>query len=60
MSDPSDVTMAAICSAFTIPTEGDPGWRSPNWIMPEECAHFTRVVIRELEANGFQIVKKQS
>ena len=27
--------------------------------MPEECAHLTRVVIRELKANGFQIVRKQ-
>ena len=61
MSDPSDVIMAAIQSAFvSYPKEGDPDWRSPNWIMPEECAHLTRVVIRELEAKGFQIVKKQS
>jgi hypothetical protein len=52
--------MAAIRSAFvSYPKEGDPDWRSPNWIMPEECAHLTRVVIRELEAQGFQIVKKQ-
>jgi hypothetical protein len=61
MSDPSDVIMAAIRSAFeSYPKEGDPDWRSPNWIMPEECAHLTRVVIRELEAKGFQIQKKQS
>src|ERR1700761_435724 len=60
MSDPADAIMAAIRSAFdSYPKEGDPDWRSPNWIMPEECAHLTRVIIRELEAKGFQIVKKQ-
>ena len=60
MSDPTDVIMTAIHSAFeSYPKEGDPDWRSPNWIMPEECAHLTRVVIRE-EASGFQIVKKQA
>ena len=60
MSDPADTIMAAIRSAFDIyPKEGDPEWRSPNWIMPEECAHLTSVIIRELEAKGFQIVKKQ-
>ena len=59
MLDPADVIMAAIRSAFvSYPKEGDPDWRSPNRIMPEECAHLTRVVIRELEAKGFQIVKK--
>jgi hypothetical protein len=53
--------MAAIRSAFvSYPKEGDPDWRSPNWIMPAECEHLTKVVIRELEANGFEIVKKQS
>ena len=52
--------MAAIRSAFSsYPKEGDPDWRSPSWIMPEECAHLTRVEIRELSANGFQIVRKQ-
>jgi hypothetical protein len=51
--------MAAIRSAFeSYPKEGDPEWRSPNWIMPEECAHLTRVIMRELDARGFQIVKK--
>jgi len=61
MADPTDVIMTAIHSAFeSYPKEGDPDWRSPNWIMPEECAHLTRVVIRELEASGFQIVKKQA
>jgi hypothetical protein len=40
MTDPADAIMAAIHSAFdSYPKEGDPDWRSPNWIMPEECAH---------------------
>ena len=60
MLDPADVIMAAIRSAFvSYSKEGDSDWRSPNSIMPEECEHLTKVVIRELEAEGFQIVKKQ-
>jgi hypothetical protein len=59
MSDPAGVIMAAIRSAFvSYPKEGDPDWRSPSWIMPEECAHLTRVIIRELQAGGFEIVPK--
>jgi hypothetical protein len=59
VTDPADAIMAAIHSAFdSYPKEGDPDWRSPNWIMPEECAHLTRAIIRGLEAKGFQIVKK--
>jgi hypothetical protein len=60
MSDAADAIMSAIQSAFdSYPKEGDPDWRSPNWIMPEECAHLTRVIMRELEAKGFRIVKMQ-
>jgi hypothetical protein len=60
MLGPADVIMAAIRSAFvSYPKEGDPDWRSPNWIMPEECEHLTKLIIGELEAKGFQIVKKQ-
>ena len=59
MSDPTDAIMRAIHSAFdSYPREGDPDWRSPSWITPEECAHLTKTIIRELEARGFQIVKK--
>jgi hypothetical protein len=58
MSDPADAITAAIYSAFdNYPKENDPDWRSP-WIMPEECTHLTRVIMRELDAQGFQIVKK--
>jgi hypothetical protein len=59
MSDPTAAIMQAIHSAFdSYPKEGDPDWRSPSWIMPQECAHLTSAIIRELEARGFQIVKK--
>jgi hypothetical protein len=53
MSDPSDVIMAAIHSAFdSYPKEGDPEWRSPNWIMPEECAHLTKMIIAGIGRSG--------
>jgi hypothetical protein len=58
MADPRDVIYAAIHSAFVkYPKEDDPTW-SEHWIQPEESAHLTKVVMLELEANGFQIVKK--
>ncbi|MBR0789868.1 hypothetical protein JQ631_12355 [Bradyrhizobium manausense] len=62
MSNAADaVIMAAIHAAFdSYPKEGDPDWRSPSWIMPEECAHLTGVIMRALESAGFQIVQKQS
>jgi hypothetical protein len=57
--DPKDVVEAAIRSAFvSYPREDEPDWRSPHWIRPEECAHLAKVVIRQLETKGFQIVKK--
>jgi len=59
MSDPADVIATAIRSAFdSFQKENDPDWRGPSWIMPDECAHLTRVIMRELEAKGFQIVKR--
>jgi len=59
MSDPDDAITAAIYSAFdSYPKEGDPDWRSPNWIMPAECTHLMKAIMRELDARGFQIVKK--
>jgi hypothetical protein len=40
MSDPADAITAAVYTAFDdYPKESDPGWRSPNWIMPEACTH---------------------
>ncbi len=62
MSNPADaVIMAAIHSALeSFPKEGDPDWRSPSWIMPEECAHLTRAIMRGLDAAGLRIVEKQS
>ena len=61
MSNPADTIAAAIRSAFdSYPSEGDPDWRCPSWIMPVECAHLTQTILRELEARGFQIVRKQA
>jgi len=58
MSDPRDVIYAAIHSAFVkYPREDDPASHD-HWIQPEESAHLTKVVLAELDANGFQIVKK--
>jgi hypothetical protein len=57
--DPKDVVEAAIRSAFvSYPKEDDADWRGSCWIKPEECAHLAKVVMLELAANGFQIVKK--
>ena len=49
----------AIHTAFIKYPEGDGG---PNldyeWIPPEQSAHITRAILADLEAGGFQIVKK--
>jgi len=62
MPDTADaIIMAAIHTAFEgYPNEGDPDWRSPSWILPEECAHLSAAITRALDAAGFQIVRKQS
>jgi hypothetical protein len=57
--DPIDVIEAAIRSAFVAyPKEDDPDWRSPSWIKPDECAHLAKDILLELQAKGFQIVRK--
>jgi hypothetical protein len=59
MADARDVIYAAIHSAFVkYPKEDDPSSHD-HWIGPEEASHLTRVVITELQENGFQIVKKK-
>jgi hypothetical protein len=58
--DPRDIIYAAFYSALVkYPKEGD---RAPrhHWIKPMRSAHLTKVVMLELEANGYQIVKKGS
>jgi hypothetical protein len=49
----------AIHTAFVKYPEGDGG---PNldyeWIPPEQSAHIARAILADLEAGGFQIVKK--
>ena len=60
MTDPNAVIYAAIHSAFVkYPREDDPASHD-HWLQPEEAAHLTKVVLAELEASGFQIVKKTS
>jgi hypothetical protein len=57
--DPQDVIEFAIRSAFVgYPKEDDPDWRNPQWIKPDECTHLANLVILELQAKGFQIVKR--
>ena len=57
--DAKDVIEFAIRSAFVCyPREDDPDWRSPHWIKPDECTHLARLVMLELQAKGFEIVKK--
>ena len=49
----------AIHTAFIKYPEGDGG---PNldyeWIPSEQSSHIARAILLELEANGFQIMKK--
>ena len=49
----------SIHTAFVKYPEGDGG---PNldyeWIPPEQSSHITKAILMDLEANGFQIVKK--
>lgn len=58
MPDARDVIYGAIHSAFVkYPKEDDPDSHD-HWIEPREATHLTLAVMRELEANGFEIVKK--
>ena len=49
----------AIHTAFIKYPEGDGG---PNldyeWIPPEQSSHIAKAILLDLQANGFQIVKK--
>lgn len=59
--DPKDTIEFAISSAFvSYPKEDDPEWRSPHWISGKETAYLAMAIILELQAKGFQIVKKVS
>jgi hypothetical protein len=58
MVDPAEIIKSAIHSAFVkYPMEDDPDFH-PHWIKAEECAHLTKAILAELEANGLQIVRK--
>lgn len=57
MLDPSDIINAAIHSAFVkYPRDDDPEW-SHQWIRSEDSVHLTKVIMLELKANGFEIIK---
>jgi hypothetical protein len=49
----------SIHAAFVKYPEGD-GDQNLNyeWIPPEHSLHITKAILMDLEANGFQIVKK--
>jgi len=58
MTDPKDIINEAIHSAFVkYPKEDDPASHD-HWISVEDSAHLAKVVLLELEAAGYQIVKK--
>jgi hypothetical protein len=58
ISNPRDVIYAAFHSGFVrYPLQNDPAPQN-HWIKPKASAYLTRVVLRELEASGFQIVRK--
>lgn len=58
MTDPKDIINAAIHSAFVkYPKEDDPASHD-HWIGPDDSAHLAKVVLVELEAAGYEIVRK--
>jgi hypothetical protein len=49
----------AIHTAFIKYPEGDGGSHLDyEWIAPEQSSHVAKAILLELEAGGFQIVKK--
>ena len=49
----------SIHTAFIKYPEGDGGPQLDyEWIAPEQSSHIARAILMDLEANGFQIVKK--
>jgi len=49
----------AIHTAFVKYPEGDGGPHLDyEWLPPEQSAHITKAILQDLEAGGFQIVKK--
>lgn len=60
MLNPADIINAAIHSAFVkYPQDDDPEW-SHHWIKAEDSAHLTKIIILELQANGFEIIEPPS
>jgi len=49
----------SIHAAFIKYPEGDGGPHLDyEWIPPEHSSHITKAILMDLDANGFQIVKK--
>jgi hypothetical protein len=60
-ADATDAIEAGIRCAFTTYSrDDDPDWRSLSWIKPDECAHLTKCILRELAARGLEIVPKKT
>ena len=60
MSDrPIDVIASAIRSAIiNYPKEDNPESQSPYWVKPEEYSHLALGILLELQARGFDVIKK--
>ena len=60
MSDSIDKLITnAIHTAFIKYPEGDGGPHLDyEWIAAEQSSHITKAILLDLEANGYQIVKK--
>jgi hypothetical protein len=58
MLDPADMISAAIHSAFVkYPRDDDPEWRHQG-ISEEDSAYLAKVILLELKANGFEIIRR--
>jgi hypothetical protein len=56
---PENVIIRAIHEAFVKYPEGDGGPHLDyEWVQPEQSSHVAKVILLELAANGFEIVKK--
>ncbi len=56
---PENIIIRAIHEAFIKYPEGDGGPNSDyEWVQPEQSSRVANVILLELAANGFEIVKK--
>jgi hypothetical protein len=58
---PENVVKRAIHEAFVKYPEGDGGTNLDyQWIQPEQSSHVAKVILLELAAAGFEVVKKRT